>query len=149
MITEIQSQIKRALLKVVMHSEKPDIIRIEIDAGGSDLPNEGIIVPFLNIYGEKVLPKRNMDKAITKAIKNDEFGYIMDVLDGIVWDDFNIKLTTVFPEWPHNLENGNAAIVDSIKSIIAENSESFIHVSKLYFSYVDHFDWVKIINHPA
>ena len=142
---KVLSRIEEGLLSIVTHEERPDIIMIEIDAGGAE---EGI-VPFLNIYGSLVLDDESLDEAIQTAHEQDEFGYIIDVLDPIVEDDFEIKLAPLYPEWPMKREEGDQAIVAVLKATVDQNKEAFKHIKKMYFSYVDNLGFVKIIDQPA
>lgn len=140
--TSLLEKIKTTLLHIVEHKEKPEIIFVEIDTGGSD---EGI-VPFLNIHGSHILPDNDFQEAIKTAVEHDNYGYIVDVLDVVEWDEFELKLVPLYPNWPNERTNGDQKIVNTIKDTIQENPKSFTHVKVLYFHYVDNFDFVKIID---
>ncbi len=144
----ILKKIEDTLLKIVSHKDNPDIIFIEIDTGGSESADEGI-VPYLNLYGNSILNHENLDNTIQTAIDKDEYGYILDILDDIIWDDFEIKLLSLYPNWPNESEAGDLKIITTIKKTIDDNKESFERVRKLYFHYVGNFDFVKIIDKPA
>src|SRR5690554_1774899 len=141
----ILTQIEETLLRIVTHEDCPEIVLVALDTGGSNLPDEGII-PYLNIYGSNVLEDDNLDEAIQTAIEQDEFGYMEDVLDSIAWDDFEIRLPALYPDWPKERDKGDKKIVGTLNATYQNNKEKFKHVKKLYFHYVDQFDFVKIID---
>ncbi|NMH89019.1 hypothetical protein [Flavivirga algicola] len=143
--SETIKKIEDTLLKIANHKDNPDIVFIEIDTGGSE---EGII-PYLNLYGNLILNQENLDNVIQKAIGKDEFGYIIDILDCVIWNDFEIEIPSLYPNWPNELEIGNLKIINAIKKTIDGNRKKFSHIRKLYFHYVDNFDFVKIIDKAA
>ncbi len=149
----VVEKIEETLLEIVSHAEKPEIIFMEIDTSVSDIEDEGSgsmnIIPYLNIYGNAILNQHNLDDSILTAIKNDEFGYIADILDNIIWNDFEIKLVSLYPDWPDQLKAGDDKIITTLKNTINNNKEKFEHIKKLYFYYVDNLDFIKIIDKPA
>lgn len=149
----VVEKIEETLLEIVSHAEKPEIIFMEIDTSVSDIEDEGSgsmdIIPYLNIYGNAILNQHNIDDSILTAIKNDEFGYIADILDNIIWNDFEIKLVSLYPDWPDQLKSGDDKIITTVKNTINNNKEKFEHIKKLYFYYVDNLDFIKIIDKPA
>lgn len=142
---DVLAQIEKTLLRIVTHEDCPEIILVELDTGGSTLPEEGII-PYLNLTGSNVLEGENLDEAIQTAIEEDEFGYILDVLDNIDWDEFEIRLPALYPDWPKEIDKGNEKIVASLNATFQNHKEKFRHVKKLYFHTVDNFNFVKIID---
>lgn len=149
----VLKKIQETLLEIVSHEEKPEIIFMEIDTSVSDVEVESSglmnIVPCLNIYGNAILNQHNLDDTILTAIENDEFGYIADILDNIIWNDFEIKLVSLYPDWPDQLKAGDDKIITAVKNTINNNKEKFEHIKKLYFYYVDNLDFIKIIDKPA
>lgn len=149
----IIKKIEETLLEIISHEEKPEIIFMEIDTSVSDIEDEGSgsmdIIPYLNIYGNAILNQHNIDDSILTAIENDEFGYIADILDNIIWNDFEIKLVSLYPDWPDQLKAGDDKIITTLKNTINNNKEKFEHIKKLYFYYVDNLDFIKIIDKPA
>jgi len=149
----VVEKIEETLLEIVSHAEKPEIIFMEIDTSVSDIEDESSgsmnIIPYLNIYGNAILNQHNLDDSILTAIKNDEFGYIADILDNIIWNDFEIKLVSLYPDWPDQLKAGDDKIITTLKNTINNNKEKFEHIKKLYFYYVDNLDFIKIIDKPA
>lgn len=149
----VVEKIEETLLEIVSHAEKPEIIFMEIDTSVSDIEDEGSgsmnIIPYLNIYGNAILNQHNIDDSILTAIENDEFGYIADILDNIIWNDFEIKLVSLYPDWPDQLKAGDDKIITTLKNTINNNKEKFEHIKKLYFYYVDNLDFIKIIDKPA
>lgn len=149
----VLKKIEEILLEIVSHEEKPEIIFMEIDTSVSDVEDESSglmnIVPYLNIYGNAILNQHNLDDTILTAIENDEFGYITDILDNIIWNDFEINLVELYPNWPKQRKTGDDKIVTTIKNAVNNNKEKFEHIKKLYFYYVDNLDFIKIIDKPA
>lgn len=144
----VLAQIEKALLRIVMHEGRPEIVFAELDTGGSAMPEEGII-PYLNLIGSNVLGGKGFDEAIQLAIEEDEFGYIEDALDPVGWDNFEIRLPPLYPEWPENIEEGNKRVVASLEAAVQSHEEKFERVKRLYFHVVDNLSFVKIIDRPV
>lgn len=145
---DVLAQIEKTLLRIVTHEDSPEIVFVELDTGGSTLPGEGII-PYLNLTGANVLENERLDAAIQTAIEEDEFGYILDVLDNIDWDEFEIRLPALYPNWPKETEKGDEKIVACLNATFQSHKEKFKHVKKLYFYTADNFNFIKIIDKPA
>ncbi len=148
MKTETLLQIEKTLLEIVKHQERPEVVHIQLDTAASSNPEENII-PYLNIYGSKVYSRHNFDDAMQTAVEKEEFGYIMDVLDIIEFDEFSIGLVSLYPKWPNDQQAGDKVIVEKINKMIKENKEEFKHVKKIFFNYADSLDWIKFIDLPA
>lgn len=133
------------LLEIACHKENPDVIFIEIDTSVSDIIDEGI-VPFLNIYGFTLIAGENFDEAINKTIKEDEYGYIADILNNVVSCDYEIKLRSLYPHWPDNTAPGDLELIDNLRKIINDDEESFKHIKKLYFHHIGDYNFTKIID---
>lgn len=146
-------KIEETLLEIVSHKEKPEIIFMVIDTGVSEAEGEGrgrmSIVPYLNIYGNAIFDENNLDDAIQTAIEDKDFVYIEGVLDPITENDFEIKLVSLYPDWPDQLKAGDDKIITTVKNTVNNNKEKFEHIKKLYFYYMDSFDFIKIIDKPA
>jgi len=146
-------KIEETLLEIVSHEEKPEIIFMVIDTSVSDVEGEGKgtmnFVPYLNIYSCAVFNEDNLDDAIQTAIEKKDFVYVEGVLDTITENDFEIKLVSLYPNWPDQLKAGDDKIIASVKNTINNNKEKFEHIKKLYFYHIDSFDFVKIIDKPA
>jgi hypothetical protein len=141
----ITKQIEDTLLKIVSHKDKPKIIFIYIDTSADENMET---VPFFNIYGSSVFNEANLDEALKMAIDNCDGGYIEDVLEEIDSCNFEINLSTFYPNWPDALETGDQKVIKIINSVLNKNKEKFNLVEKLYFDYVDNFYFVKIIDKP-
>ena len=141
----LNKQIEDTLLKIVSHKDNPEIIFIYIDTSAAENME---IVPFVNIYGSSVFDGANFDDALKMTIDNCDGGYIEDVLKEIDSSSFQINLSTFYPNWPDELESGDQKVINVIKSVLNKNNEKFNSVKKLYFDYVDSFDFVKIIDKP-
>lgn len=141
----ITKQIEETLLRIVSHEDHPEIIFIYIDTS----TDENIeIVPFLNIYGSLIFDEANLDEAIKNAVDNFDSGYIEDVLQDIDSSSFEINLSAFYPNWPEEVEIGDQKILNILNLVINKNQEKFSLIKKIYFDYVDNFDFVKIIDKP-
>lgn len=139
----ITKQIQETLLKVVSHTDIPAIVFIYIDTSADENTK---IVPFLNIYSSLIFDDSNLDEAIKSAVDNCDSTYIEDVLQDIDSSSFEINLSAFYPDWPEELEIGDQKILNILNLIINKNQEKFNFIEKLYFDYVDNFDFVKIID---
>ncbi|PXY41328.1 hypothetical protein DMB65_07960 [Flavobacterium cheongpyeongense] len=139
----ITKQIQETLLKIVSHEDNPVIVFIYIDTS-TDENRE--IVPFLNIYASLIFDGANFDEAIKNAVDNCNSGYIEDVLQDIDSSSFEINLSVFYPDWPDEVEIGDQKILNILNLFVNKNQDKFNLIEKLYFDYVDNFDFVKIID---
>lgn len=140
--------IKSKLVEIASHENRPEIIFVEIDSSVSDIKEEGM-VPFLNIYGYNLFENSNFDEAINTAEENDDFGYITDILRHVARSDFEIKIVALFADFTDpNQQDGEDTIIKIIQDMVDSSSAVFANVKRLYFHYVDDYEFVKIINLP-
>jgi hypothetical protein len=78
-----------------------------------------------------------------KTKKGNRILLMITVIDS---SSFEINLSAFYPGWPEELEIGDQKILNILNLIINKNQEKFNFIEKLYFDYVDHFDFVKIID---
>lgn len=139
----ISEQIENALLKIVTHEANPDVIFIYID---TSVDEKMETIPFLNIFGNKVREQYNFDDALKMAVENEDMGFVADILEDIDSTDFEINLSAFYPDWPGQLESGDEKILTIINHVLAKHKEKFRHVKKMYFSYIDSLEFVKMID---
>jgi hypothetical protein len=141
--------IKESLLNIIAHKDAFDIIFLEIDTSISDI-KKGKIVPFLNLYAYTKFNKNDsLDQVIKTALDNHDLGFMIDILDLKTSSSFEISLEILYPNWPEKLDEGDAKVIGVIKENITNNKEKFEPIRKLYFSYLDSFEFVRIIDKPA
>lgn len=150
----IVKKIEETLLKIVSHEEKPEIIFMFIDTSTAGIKYEDSrpyinFVPYLNIYGHKIYKGNNLDNSMQIAIEKEDFGYVAGILKTITESDFEINLVSLYPNWPDETEVGDEKIITSVKNTINNSKEKFEHIKKLYFYYIDSFEFTKIIDKPA
>ena len=139
----IKKEIERVMLEVANQNDKPDVVMIYIDTSYDDESN---IVPFLNIFGYKTFDNEDFDEAIKTALKQENEGFMWDVLDEFYSSTFDINLSVFYPQWPNNFEDGDQKVVTFIKKILSKEMQRFEHIRKLYFYHVDSFEFIKIID---
>ncbi|MDD7885112.1 hypothetical protein [Flavivirga sp. 57AJ16] len=139
----IKKEIERVMLEVANQNEKPDVIMVYIDTSYDDESN---IVPFLNVFGNKTLDNEDFDEAIKTASKQQDEGFMWDVLDEFYSSTFDINLSVFYPQWPNNFEDSDKKVVTFIKNLLSKEMQRFEHIRKLYFFHVDSFKFTKIID---
>lgn len=139
----ITKQIEEIVLKIVSHQDNPAIIFVYVD---TSIDENMEMIPFFNISGSLVFNEANLDEALKKAVDNCDRGYIDDVLEEVDSSNFEINLSTFYPNWPDELQIGDQKVINILNSIFSKNRGKFNLVEKLYFDYVDNFDFVKIID---
>ncbi len=75
------------------YKNNPDVVFIEKDT--SSLGNS--LKPYLSLYGDLILNQENFDNAVQRAINQDEIGYVVNILDCVIYDDFEIELPALYP----------------------------------------------------
>jgi hypothetical protein len=139
----IKKEIEKVLLEVANQKEKPDIIMIYIDTSYDDESN---VVPFFNIFGEKVFDNKDFDEAIKVASEKQDEGFMWDVLDEFYSSTFEINLSVFYPQWPNDYKNNDKKVVSVIKDFLSKEMQRFEHIQKLYFFHADSFEFTKIID---
>ena len=136
-------KIGEKLLEIISHADKPDIVFMYID---TTYDENSEVVPFLNIYGSLTIQRYDLNNSIQKAIDNEDAGFIEDALEEIDSSEFEINLSAFYENWPDDLDSSDEELIDIVGELIDKNRKLFEPIQKLYFDYIDHFGFVKIID---
>jgi len=115
---------------------KATLFEFTIDTSVGD---SGEFTPFLNLWAFKADPER-FTNAMKSAEENDDINFLYDVVEEVGVSNFEVPLDSFFPDWPENLEEGEAKLKQSLADLVKQSGFQ----GDVYFHHVDTLPLEKI-----
>jgi hypothetical protein len=135
-----EAELGDRLLDIASHDESPAVILLTVDTSAS--------VTYLNLYGCSLRQGKDLEEAYEEAAEFVDWDPIQGALDFVVSDEFDFAVTPFYPDWPDDVESGDAEIRATVRETLAESGSAFEHVKKVLFHHVLDFDPDRIRDEP-